>query len=304
MRTKWTVGGAVALLIITAFVVWKRLHRNGLEFTDLKQKDPYEAIARATGGSVIRLGQADVNAGALTAHVQALLKEDGYAPLLIAEGDIRSSPVEFSFWIDSSIETLSAAVSGIKGKPQAEFYGPGNRVATPARTLSSQVADRMSFDKPAPGRWKVRISAPPTENVRLVVKAETALSIDQARIVRPGGRPGHEGLFKYDGPLQPGRDEQLEVKLDGGALKDVSVRLVSLDGREIGKARIPPAKSDPEGEAWARLHGASQDGSDTILAQVRIPDESFRVQIEGESQAGEQVVRVYEREFVLGRLVL
>ena len=60
----------------------------------------------------------------------------------------------------------------------------------------------VTIEKPAPGPWKVTVSG--KGMFFLVAQAKSDLSLDDARFVEEGGRPGHEGLFPIKGPPRRG----------------------------------------------------------------------------------------------------
>ena len=120
----------------------------------------------------------------------------------------------------------------------------------------------------------------------LVVHARASLTFDDVRLVRPGGRPGHEGLFRDERPLLPRTRRLMEIRLSRGILEpDVELRS-STDTRL----------------RQLTLVAQPVDGDDqTYLAEFVVPDVPFRVIVMGRDQSGKSVQRAQGPLFPLSQ---
>lgn len=78
---------------------------------------------------------------------------------------------------------------------------PPPGIEAPVNAWTLMRARALRVVPPTPGRWKLRLLAVAGRGVFFVTaEAASELSLDEARFVQPGGRPGHEGLYPVKRP--------------------------------------------------------------------------------------------------------
>jgi hypothetical protein len=135
----------------------------------------------------------------------------------------------------------------------------------------------LSVDAPTAGAWRVTLK--PSERFWLVVHARSALDLLSADFVRPGGRPGHEGLFPIEGQPIAGRPARLRLQLSEGDVEAPAFTLLSRQGQSLGRIDLAPIDDREFAGAIA-------------LATV-----GFRVALTGVDGSGVAVQRVHARLF-------
>lgn len=194
-----------------------------------------------------------------------------------AMGEMREGGAarEFSFPVDSSIESLLLTVSLQCPESVSILAPPGVEAA--GERLDFRAGRALRVVQPTPGVWKLRLAG---RGVFFVTaEAASELSLDEARFVQPGGRPGHEpgheGLFPLQTPPMLGSQGLLELDLTKGPAQNVGVRLVASDGRTLERLAVEPQAEGGGGSSSSLL--------------VRIPflrHPSFRITVEGVDERG------------------
>lgn len=244
--------------------------------------DVYDDIARATGGKVTRMTKDEFKKS-----VESGENRYGYTknavPLFMAKC---RAPKEYAFPIDSEIIQAVFELTDISGdigysiiSPSSETLKP-NKGSGDARLPVEVLMEGkrvVLVPSPAPGKWKLKVNG--TGSCAVSVRGQTRLSILTLRVVRAGGRPGHEGLFPYDGPLTPGAKETLELSVYGAEKQKVSVKLVGEDGRVLCKAH------------------ETERTEDTVYLDFKVPDRPFRILISGKDAKGFTFQRIGDRLF-------
>lgn len=136
-----------------------------------------------------------------------------------------------------------------------------------------QAGRQIGVRAPAAGVWQVRLAGQGL--LFLVADARASLSLEAARVVRPGGRPGHEGFMRDDGPLVPGTRRLLEVRLSPGIL-DPRFEMRGSTDRTLGVLLLVSQAPDDAG---------------TFLGEFVVPASAFRVVVTGRDNAGNAVQR-------------
>lgn len=244
--------------------------------------DPaYVRTAEATGGQVFLFDKSEIaESGALmiasSAHTETIFRVSGS----LAEG-----VHDFIVPIDSSIESVMISVS-LQCLQVADIMTPagaGLHASDPGVDYHQFDAGRIvTVAAPAPGAWKITVSGKGL--FFLVVQARTALTLDTARFVAPGGRPGHEGLFPVKGPLAAGAARLLEVELRGPA-RHVTFRFVSSQGEVLQDLALAPQD------------GTSEDGQ-SYLGEVTPRETEYRLQVSGLDGKGFPFTRMHAPLFI------
>ncbi len=284
MKLNLKIVGIGFILILVALWGWRKWSeiKESMTYQDLSKKNPYESLARSTGGQVLNFDQNTIE------HATSILidldKEKDFSTLWTAEGQPATDLSEFKFIVDSNISELSVFVSAIKEFPQVEIFDSSGAVVQPYKKLDSKHETKLNFQTLKPGLWRLQITS--KSNIHIKIKAKSSLQLVSAEFVRPGGRPGHEGLFGYNGPLEKGKNEKLVIHMLGiPALDDVRVKTVSLSGRILREAKVKLKNTD-----------------DTdIQTEIEIPKESFRILIEAKNKEQESFQRMHEAIFNLNQ---
>ncbi len=234
---------------------------------DALRVDPtYLATSEATGGQTYFLHPSEAGR---TADLM-LWGMDHEELIWRAFGQIESGKREFHFPVDSMVESLFVSV-WIQCKDSVEIVPPENGEGG-FETLEFQAGRVIRVRKPKPGLWIVRISGRGLWTA--VAEAKSDLTLDAARFVRWGGRPGHQGWFRLEGPPVMGTDQVLQVDLSGTAT-DLRYSLVDASGQEL----------------------ETVTGSDFLL-RFPLRHSGFRLAVEGRDQNGFPFRRMTPAVFV------
>lgn len=284
MKLNFKIVGVIFILILVSLWGWRKWNetKESMTYQDLSKQNPYESMARGTGGQVLNFDQDTVEHAA--GMLVDLEKEKDFSTLWTAEGQPANDLSEFKFIVDSNISELSVFVSAIKEFPQVDIFDSSGAVVPPYKKLDSKHETKLNFQTLKPGIWRLQISS--KSNVHIKIKAKASLQLASAEFVRPGGRPGHEGLFGYKGPLEKGKNEKLVIHMLGiPALEDVRVKTVSLSGRILQETKVKLKNTD----------------NADIQTEIEIPKESFRILIEAKNKDQESFQRMHETVFNLNQ---
>lgn len=239
--------------------------------------DPaYVRTAEATGGQVFLFDKSEIGESA------ALMIAGSRHPETIfrVSGSLTEGVHDFVVPIDSTVESLMISVS-LQCLQVADITTPagaGLRANDPGVDYHQFEAGRIvTVASPSPGAWKITVSGKGL--FFLVVQAKTSLTLDTARFVAPGGRPGHDGLFPVKGALPAGSPRLLEVGLHGQA-REVSFRFVSSQGDVLQDLGLAPQ----EGES-----GDDQ----TYIGEVTPKAAEYRLQVSGVDARGFHFTRMH-----------
>jgi len=238
--------------------------------------DPsYVRTAEATGGQVFLFDTSEIGESAAlmiasTRHTETIFR---------VSGSVTEGVHEFVVPVDSTVESVMISVS-LQCLQVAEITTPagaGLRANDPGVDYHQFEAGRIvTVASPVPGAWKITISG--RGLFFLVVQARTSLTLNTARFVAPGGRPGHEGLFPVKGALAAGSARLLEVDLHGTA-RDVTFRFVSSQGDVL------------QDLALARQEGGSGDDQ-AYVGEVAPKAAEYRLQVNGVDAKGFPFMRM------------
>ena len=265
MGKRQSVFALVALLLAGTAAAQDQQPRSQPGWPCVGRPDPvYVRTAEATGGQVFLFDHSEVG------HSAALvLAEQGHDETIFrVSGSLEDGTHEFSFPIDSTVESVFISVS-LQCLQVVEIATPAGallRDSDPGVDYHQFQAGRIvTIKTPAPGPWKVTVSG--KGMFFLVAQAKSDLSLDDARVVEQGGRPGHEGLFPIKGPPRRGVQQMLEVRMSGAP---------SASGFAFYSS---------QGELLQRLTLAAEDGASgddrTYLGKVTPQAAEFRLAVTG-----------------------
>jgi von Willebrand factor A domain-containing protein 7 len=238
----------------------------------------YVNTASETGGQPFPMSPAElVNMSVVMAEAT---RSDSV--LLLWAGGTRADDTTFTIPVDPAVSrvTFSTTFDGTGGA--VTIAGPDGTVVKPGPAVqdtSMSCGRIVSVDAPTVGDWRVTVQ--PTERFWLVIHGRSELDLMSADFVRPGGRPGHEGLFKMEGRPVAGRPAMLRVRLsDSNADAKAPVfTLLSSQGKPIRTLDLAPV-DDRE-----------------FVGPIDLPTLAFRVAVTSLDGAGTNVQRVHARLF-------
>lgn len=229
-----------------------------------------------TGGQPFFLSSAEVakSAQIMSASFQRDL-------MLWAAGDGEKA---YSVSVDSSVEraTFSASFDSKGGtltvvSPEGTVLQQGER----SQDTLLNCGRVITIDAPATGTWHLRVA--PTGRFWLVARSKSELSLIAAEFVQPGGRPGHEGLFKIQGQPIAGKPATLRVSLSS-EVKSVTFGLVSLDAQPLQNLELKSL------------------GNEEFVGTFSLPSEPFRVVVTGLDESGIPYQRIFATLFHAERI--
>ncbi len=228
----------------------------------------YVKTSEATGGQVFLFDRSEA------ARSLVLVKNTGKheATIYRSMGTLSTGAREFSFPVDSTVESLMVSVS-LQCLQSITVYRPGN---TEVHGGEPDVDENrfksgliLILARPSAGEWRIRIAG--TGMYFAAISAKSSIALDSAEFVEQAGRPGHEGLFPVKGPFHIGDRRTLQVALRAPA-GEKQFRLV-----------------DPAGETFEPLDLKSI-GEDAIQSQyvgaLVVKHAAFRVAVQGVDTAG------------------
>jgi hypothetical protein len=229
--------------------------------------DPsYAAVAEGSGGHLYMLDPSEIaQTGTLMAwhqkHTETIFR---------AMGEVTEGPREFAFPIDSTIESLVITVS-LQCRAGVSILAAGGIDAAGER-IDFMAGRALRVALPAPGVWKIKMAGRGLYFV--TVEAVTELSLDDVVFVEPGGRPGHEGLFRVKTPPAIGTRALMQVELSK-APETIQLRLVDSAARTL---ETPAVQTLPP---------------DTFLSSLTLRHSGFRVAVDGIDERGWPFLRMH-----------
>ena len=158
-------------------------------------------VSEGSGGQVFLLDPSEVASSATL-----LMARDGHDETLRrVVGELEPGVRTIEVHVDTSVERVLFSVS-LQCLQEIEIVRPSGvpvAASDPGVTWTAfQAGRQVGVAQPEAGLWKVQLAGKGL--LFLVVHARASLSLDGVRLVRQGGRPGHEGIFRDDAPLVPG----------------------------------------------------------------------------------------------------
>lgn len=234
--------------------------------------DPvYSKLANATGGQQYLLRGSEVEKSGVV--MESKLSHS--ADILFATGVLRKGePRDFQAPIDSTVESVSFSVT-VECKESIVIWRPSGEAVAPGGSAgfrdTEMVAGRiLTVTRPETGTWRVRVSG--TSQYSVSVRAKSEIDLLGFEFVRPGGRPGHEGLFPIQG--QPTTPDQMARARVHGPFQSATFKLISEAGDTIQALNL------------------SATDREEFLGNLTLPSQPFRVAVEGVDERGLPFQRV------------
>lgn len=278
----YLLGAVLSIVAAVPAAAQQQVPRERPGWPCVGRPDPaYVRTAEATGGQVFLFDKSEI--GESSALMIAGMKHT--ETIFRVSGSVTEGVHDFVVPIDSTIESVMISVS-LQCLQVADITTPSGadlRANDPGVDYHQFEAGRIvTVATPAPGAWKVTVSG--RGLFFLVVQAKTTLTLDEARFVAPGGRPGHEGLFPVKGALPAGSTRLIEVGLHGAA-REVTFRFVSSQGDIV------------QDVALARQEGESGDDQ-TYVGEVTPKAPEYRMQVSGVDAKGFPFTRMHAPLFI------
>jgi len=240
-------------------------------------------VSEGSGGQVFLLDPSEIASSATL--LMARQGHDETLRRVVGELDPGVRTIDVN--VDTSVERVLFSVS-LQCLNEIEIVRPsGTPVAAsdPGVTWTAfQAGRQVGVDAPEAGLWKVHLAGKGL--LFMVVHARASLALEDARLVRVGGRPGHEGMFRDDAPLVPGATRLMEIRLSPGILGPTFEMRGSTDER-LGQ--LPPVRQP------------NSDDQQAYLSEFRVPGVPFRVVVTGRDAAGNTVQRAQSALFQLSQ---
>ncbi len=221
-----------------------------LTYDGRKVDSVYDRIAKATGGTVLVADKNSTSNSGMT--IRAMLDTK---VVMVSNGklDNGTTPLDFSLFMPSG-EQLSSIHTGV----ESEKLNNGRII---------------SVKTPAKGKWKVKVSG--SNKVTMKALANTYHYISDARLVKFGGRPGHQGYFKKDDQTPyAGKKEIIEINTTASnAIIKNSDNLSNLEFVFLGE----------DGKILQHLKSMETEDSQgkNFIGEVTIPNESYMIAMIG-----------------------
>jgi hypothetical protein len=123
----------------------------------------------------------------------------------------------------------------------------------------------LTVASPEAGTWRAEITG--HGRFWMEAKAQSEIYFIAVEFVKPGGRPGHEGLFRIAGQPVAGSPATLQASMSAQAAKTTEFSLVTDRGQTIQKLHMEGVNSDREFLEF--------------VGSVQLPDVPFRVAVTG-----------------------
>ena len=240
-------------------------------------------VSEGSGGQVFLLDPSEVGSSATL-----LMARQGHDETLRrVVGELEPGVRTVDVHVDTSVEHVLFSVS-LQCLQEIEIVRPSGRpvaASDPGVTWTAfQAGRQVGVDAPEAGLWKVQLAGKGL--LFLVVHARASLSLDDVRLVRAGGRPGHEGFLRDEAPLVPGTQRLMEISLSPGILGPTF--------------QMRNSKDMPLGALASTQQQASED-EHAYLSEFVVPSAPFRVVVTGRDAAGNIVQRAQGALFQLSQ---
>jgi hypothetical protein len=243
--------------------------------------DPtYIHLANETGGQPFFLNPSEV---AKSFHFVRESSAGRDETLLWATGAFApDGSQEFNVPLDSTVRRATFSITVDTSGSDFTLTDPAGAVIAAADSRTEitvlNCGRIITVDAPAPGTWHLRASG--VGRFWMTTHAHTELAFGSVEFVRPGGRPGHEGLFRIHGQPLAGAPAMLRASLAREHVQSAAIDLVSMHGDPISGLK-PDTTFD----------------GDELVSTIDLPSQPFRARVTGVDAAGKPYQRVFHTLF-------
>ncbi|EPS45364.1 hypothetical protein H072_615 [Dactylellina haptotyla CBS 200.50] len=274
-------------MILARVMASHKMHSIQIIRRDTQQNETsgysWDDIAVATGGHALKVCENDTN-NAL--EFLDMIAQPGHVEVLSVartpNGNTNGSVVEYSFPVDSSLESVLISASGVSSFelffPNGSLYptNSSDKRDIHVRQISNNVALNMSSITRT-GLYRIALHI--VDNYTLSVSGYSKLYLSSFNFVEEAGRPGHEGHFPIlDSPIV-GENTKVEAVMHGNFTSG------AFEFRTKANTLIAKQESIKVDER-CRHHGTRFQGLVT-----EIPDTNFMVYFSGVNDKGEAFQR-------------
>jgi len=239
------------------------------------------SVSEASGGQVFLLDRSE-----LASSATLLTARDGLEEVLRRiVGEFEPGVHSADVAVDRSVERVLFSLS-LQCLQEVDVVRPSGAVVAasdPDVTWTAFHAGRqIGVQSPEAGTWTVRLAGKGL--MFLVVHARASLVLEGTRLVREGGRPGHEGLFEDPAPLESGTPRLMEIRVSKGLIGPAFEMRTSED-RVLGALNPSSHVVD--------------DDEQVFLVDFVVPSRPFRVVVTGHDRTGKTVQRAQGSLYLL-----
>jgi len=245
--------------------------------------DPtYLQTANQTGGIPMFLQRSEA---AKAFHLVRESTRNNVATVLWATGVLDRRPQTFDIPVDSVTKRITFALSvDTKGTTLVLRQPSGGTIVQPS--ANTEITELncgriITSITPEQGTWRAEITG--SGRFWIEAQAQSDIYFISARFVKPGGRPGHEGLFKISGQPLAGIPATLQTSLSAKEVQSTEFRLVTERGDTIQELQMNAANAD---RTFLEFVGTFQP-----------PQQPFRVAVTGRDASGHAYQRFFSSLF-------
>lgn len=243
--------------------------------------DPsYVALSEATGGQTHMLDPSEIeHISTLTNLGLKKIRETVFR----ASGSLSGESREFIIPVDTSVNAVAFTVF-VECNAAVTIFSPEGTEAAAlhGENLNLRHGRFVKVDAPSIGKWRVQVAG--SGIYTLAVQARTEVTLNRFEFVEFRGRPLHEGYFPLRGQPASGTTQKALVEISG-RVASARLKLIDLNGTELQIAPLANLFYDEELNRSAGVVGIS------------VPDQEFRMCVEGEDQAGATYLRTIPRTY-------
>jgi len=240
--------------------------------------DPaYSKVANQTGGQVYVIDRSKVND---LAKIMQMTSQGDREELLSVNDRLDGSGRSYHASVDPAMALLMVSVTGTKDfdlqRPSGSPVGKQENVVQYVEVANGSI---YTIQNPEPGEWTATLRGSGDVSIRINAvrsKQSSAVQFDRFEFVEPGGRPGHEGMFRIQGYPLAGSESAVDAQLDG------EISAVHFEFRA------------PSGQVLNsfRLRKLPESGSPEYAGKVKVPEVPFVVYAVGVDMHGAPFQRV------------
>jgi hypothetical protein len=212
-------------------------------------------------------------------------KRSNVSTVFWATGTLDNQPQSITVPVDSTIKRITFVFSvDTKGGWLKLTQPSGGAVSenSAGTEISELNCGRiLTVNAPEAGEWRAEIGG--AGKFWLQALGQSDIYFIKSEFVKPGGRPGHEGLFRIQGQPLAGAPATLQVSLSAAPTASSEFYMVSERGQSIQKLPMHAENADRE---FLEFTG-----------RVVLPDVPFRVAVMGRDVNGKPYQRFFSNLF-------